>query len=377
MDESPQSAVVVPGKDGILRIDHATPPPDVAAAAVPVAEPVVLEAPQPAPMPQPQYSQLTPVYAPTPFNTPVDIAQPAVKGVEFVMPMPPNVPVLAADSAYAPPPFVPIVEQPAPVVVTPEPGQPTLDSAPLLPITSPGSITDPGMVQALPTPNAQDYEQSIQSMDIDTMVSGLSDVTAEYVAPPAPVPQLYQAPTPTQSFTTPALPPVQPVAVNPVANYFQSMPTAATAIMPVAVNASSGGVWSRFKVPIIIAAGVIVLGLGAWGVSAIVNNQNIAVTPAPIEAPAIEAPVVEPPVIQAPVGLAPDPSETLVEQPPVVIEPPAPVPIRQTPTSVNTAAGDDDAHRPEKLTIAALGIKAPLQSVNLTTTGTIEIPTSV
>lgn len=406
MDESPQRAVVVPDRDGVLRIDH--PAPQHEAPPVAIVPDPLSEAPQPvfSPQPlepavQPQYSQLTPVYAPTPVNNPTDIPQPAIKGMEFVVPAPPPpapmfAPTPAPDSAYAPPPpeLVEEVVAPAPVADSSQPADPANDSAPLLPITSLNSITDPGLVQSLPTPYSQDYEQSIQNVDLDTMVSGTSDVVAAPestvpafvplpVAPVfdtqpsfAPPPPQYQAPALAQAFTNPPDQPPRPAATNPVASYFQSMPGGASGV-PIMAAAAPTGIWPRFKVPILIAIGVIVLGLGALGVSAIINSQNVATTPPATETPVTEEPVEEEPaVIQPPVGLAPEPETPVVEETPVVV-PPTPVPVQQAPTAVNTAAGDVDAQSPDVLTISRLGIKASVQSVGMTTTGAVEAPSSV
>jgi hypothetical protein len=145
--------------------------------------------------------------------------------------------------------------------------------------------------------------------------------------------------------------------------------------MPMAAAPTASGIWPRFKIPILIGIGVIVLGLGALGVGAVINSQKVAVTPTTTETPVVETPVEETPVVQAPTGLAPDPTlETPVVETPVITETPAPTPVAQAPIEVNTAAGDVFALQPDVLTIAALGIKASVQSVGMTTSGAIEAP---
>ena len=68
--------------------------------SVPVLNAVSIAAPVTA---SPRFSQLTPVYQPTPTNTPADIAQPRVKGIEFVTPAASKPAVVAAAAPLASP----------------------------------------------------------------------------------------------------------------------------------------------------------------------------------------------------------------------------------------------------------------------------------
>jgi hypothetical protein len=107
------------------------------------------------PVTQPQFSQLTPIYAPGPTNTVDDIPQPLVKGIEFVqaptpMPMPPA-------------PVMPPVPQP--VVVTPDP-LPASAALPLPPAQLIQPVLPPMPVAPIAaTPPVQSFEEPTTTVD--------------------------------------------------------------------------------------------------------------------------------------------------------------------------------------------------------------------
>jgi LPXTG-site transpeptidase (sortase) family protein len=119
----PASISVAPRDNSVLYIDHnhnSQEPATNNAGTMPI--PVVPETV----IKQPQFSQLTPIYQQTPTNSPADIVQPKVKGIEFVAkpaaptvaPTKPSMTNIVADKS---------VDLPLPPVVSHEPIAPKLE----------------------------------------------------------------------------------------------------------------------------------------------------------------------------------------------------------------------------------------------------------
>ncbi len=154
----------------------------------------------PVPPIQPQFSQLTPVYASGPTNTVADIQQPAVKGIEFVQ--------APTTGLSAPAPLVyPDPVMPAPAA--PQLIEPILSSS--VPLTS-----EPTAMNIAPEPSMPQPIQSVDSMsgavDYNAIENQLENLDLDQnVAVQTPEPSI-------NTFTAPVnlpLPPVPPVPTGP------------------------------------------------------------------------------------------------------------------------------------------------------------------
>lgn len=144
------------------------------------------------PAPQPQYSQLTPVYAPTPTNTPADIPQPAVKGIEFIKPSTQVAPVSAqpAPIVSATPvqqPVAPKIQAPAPIVSKPASmPTPTVVNIPPVPV-----LPTPRIQTPTPTPAPAPVVAPAQIAPVAPAPPQVNPISAPKpvapVAPPAPI----------------------------------------------------------------------------------------------------------------------------------------------------------------------------------------------
>lgn len=253
--------------DGLLQ---SAPVPVQSVSATPPASPV---APPPIVQPQPQYSQLTPVYAPTPTNTPADIPQPAVKGIEFVQPAaaliqpaPPVEPV-AVSPAIMPPPVATPLPTTVPPLQSPQLIQPVLPPPPAT--TSPPTVTPPlpPAIDTLATSSANytNIENQIEDVDLDQMVGAVpaSNVTQQAVPAPQPV-----AP----ATSTPA------AAAN---TYFQSKGQIVSDV-PITDTKSGRNIDPKLiRRVAIIAGSIIILGVISYFViTAIAGNNKEPVAPA-------------------------------------------------------------------------------------------------
>lgn len=348
----------------------------------------------------PVFSPVTPVYVPTPTNTAADIAQPAVKGLEFVSNPTPTV---------LPPPVQPIAPPPV---------------APITPVTSgpinsidgviggpSASMTTPPTQQTgaidMPTPSGPEssvsqLEQTIQDIDIDQMIDTMPNLT-EAIETPAPVSPIApiapsmaivsSAPPPlSQSIPQPPAPPA-PVSASPVANYFQSMSSGAATMPSVIASKASDG-FAKFKKPLIIAGiAILVLATGAYAITAVVTNNNakqaikttptttttdVATTPDTTTNDTTTNTTTTPPVTTTP--------EAPAVTPPVTTPAPAPTPAPSVtptptvvPTTANTAAYDGNiSEQPRSITINNLGVRAAsIENVGVMSTGAMGVPSSI
>lgn len=224
---------------------------------------------------QPQFSQLTPVYAQAPVKTLNDIPQPAVKGIEFVQTPTPVQPVnLQPQAPVVPtlPPATPVLDQPfklptptvvsapiAPVAApTPPPPMPPANPEPFkLPTPSPtfqpnaqtpvenqDNQLNPDTTPDLPEVNQNSTYESVNGLvgqldqiDLDQkMAQGTTDDQATIVpVAPAVTPFTVEAPKPVESIVD-----VEPVAA-PVAEVHEDPtpePTAPAPVEPVKIDAA-------------------------------------------------------------------------------------------------------------------------------------------
>ena len=436
-----------PSNGGDLTINHAAP-----------------IAPQPVPqnpIPQPQYSQLTPVYAPTPTNTPADIPQPAVKGIEFVKPSPQVAPVAVS----APTPMHVAVPAPVPVPVTPTlvapvmpkpltpplpvvniPPVPTpVAQAPIMPVPKPASsLPVPTTVSALPPlpptlptsySTIEEAESQIENVDLDQIMgtpkesmSTIAPVQAEptqiksepviasfpaptHIDEPAPVttitaPKQSVSPIETQSSEPVKAP--EPVAVTapvsvPVATnaseaakyYFQNSMNKNHDI-PIVINANKVQRSTMIRIAIIVAAVIIlcVAGFFVWG--AISSSQKQTAIPSTktttnqgtstnITEPTFTTPTTTE-TTTTPATTTTDPvvTETPAVTTPVVTTPAVTTPTVTTPVVTNTTPSvpdsgisDDYASLPKYLSIDKLSINAPIEQLELTSSGAMGVPSNI
>jgi hypothetical protein len=308
-----------PSNGGDLTINHAAP-----------------IAPQPVPqnpIPQQQYSQLTPVYAPTPTNTPADIPQPAVKGIEFVKPSPQVPPVVSSVPAPMPTPMqtpviptsvAPVIPRPLtpalPVVnIPPAPAMPAPKTPQTTPLSAP-SISLPPLPPTLPTSYStiEEAESQIDNVDLDQIMGTPKEpmpvvafaqaeptqIKPEPAIAPVPVPAHIAEPVPATIDTAPKQP-VSPIemqspepvkipepAVVPVpvsapaatnaseaAKYYFQNSTNKTQDIPIVINANKVQRSMIIRIAIIVVA-VIILGVGGffvWG--AISSSQKQTAIP--------------------------------------------------------------------------------------------------
>ena len=332
---SPAALAPAPIVQSAVPVVASTPvvpaPAPIVATPTPAPTPIAVTFPPepvapPAPV-TPQYSQLTPVYAPEPVNSPADIQQPAVKNIEFV---------------GAPTPIAP-----APVV-------------PVLPPAVEESLIAPAPVFVPPTPSRIVSEPVLQP-----------------AFTPAPV-----APAPSQFEQALALPPDEPVLASQPLSVPQSASYLgiASTLPTTSFGTSENHTFDRLKKPLIIAAiAVLLIGGGVFAATKIFGGTNTqqatqTETPAPSEeTPAVGATDPEPtPEEETP---APTPTPEPEEETPVV--PTAPTPGK-TPSVANTGISDSDtAGQPRNIRIPALNVSASFENVGLTSNGAIGAPTNI
>ena len=271
----------------MMNIDHSMSTTELQSAGVPAPSVPV----QP---PIPQFSQLTPVYAPGPTNTRADISQPAVKGIEFVQ----------SPTAASPAPFpTAIPPAPEPMIVAPSaPVSPSTSQLiqPILPPVSPPPIAPVSPTTALPADenvgmmsgaiNYSAIENQLEDLDLDQVVGAVPptpdfNIPAQVyvpstVTPSAAVPTPMPAPTPVIPTIAPAAVLDQPLAKPPDAgkSYFEN------AYQAIAQPTAPTGKTGRKRLNLnpvlvrrilIIAGIVIVLGVGGYfGVSAILGSHK-------------------------------------------------------------------------------------------------------
>lgn len=372
---------------------------------------------QPASPTQPQFSQLTPVYAPTPTNTPADIPQPPVKGIEFIQastPVPapvqppapqptaaPTVPPVIVDQPFKPQPSAaltpPTLEPAAPLAVaaplsnTPPPiapmppmpptsPQPFRPPEPTTPLRAPEEDLEPEADEPL-SPRGPNYdsiatlEKHIDSVDLDQKVG---------TSMQEPEPASFSIPEP-----VPAVEPTTPAKVEEVRNYFQNTYSADGSAVP----PSGGGGAPKFSLNnfspksirrvIIIAVAVIVIGIGGFLiVNAVLNSQqkqDVAIDDTPItETPIVIEPNSEETPIVTPVDEQEKPTTPIFTPTPTPAPTPTPVASEGVPTVANSGLNDSDvAATPRYLRIAKLDINARVETIGVTSSGAMGVPTDM
>lgn len=408
-----------------------TPPPSDGSFLGAVHDPSV-SSPPPAPT-QPQFSQLTPVYAATPANTPADIPQPPVKGIEFVQaptPTPvvvtPPTPIIQSRTTVTP---SVVVDQPfkpqAPILpptplatnspadtnlppATPTPSGPPMPPMPPLtptPFTPPEEPKRPEPTQEVSQDPAGDaVEQSMNEVDnlasIATIEKHLDSVDIdqkvnaklEQQAAPAIT---SEPPTPEEP-VTPAVEPAVPEKVEEVRSYFQNTfnggePSATPPTTPI-----GGGGGSKFsfgnlnpktvRLVAIIAAIVLIVGVGGFfAIGAIMNGQksdDIAIDKTPIvETPSDdeeeETPIVETPIVEEEEE---EPTTPIFTPEPTPTPTPTPTPVASptVPTVANSGLNDADiAAQPRYLRIAKLSVNAHVEHIGVTSSGAMGVPSDM
>jgi hypothetical protein len=254
---------------GLTPLNSLVPPPSASAGTL-----LVSHSPNPTdlpPMPpvvtpdeatsQQRYSQLTPVYAQTPTNTPADIPQPSVKGIEFIKTPAASVPALVS---------VPNLVEPLQKSIPPES---TYEQ---------GLETAQAVTRDL---HLQRIENEVADPDLDKTVAVAPAQLAAYrpIEQGAINPQHFTqaiVTKPSDQNTPLVTPVVKPEPSQPnVNNYFQSGPDKSiqsdVVIDPSSALSSQKKSNPIFKKVGIILAIVIVLGAGGYlVVHAIMSNQH-------------------------------------------------------------------------------------------------------
>ena len=391
----PTSRPVAPRNDGVLQIDH-TPAPVVpaevasiapAAPAAPIAptasvapiESVVAPAPViPTPV-APQFSQLTPIYQPTPTNTPADIAGPRVKGLDFVK---------------VPTPAKPLVTAPA-QTTAPRPVSAAASLQNALPeaMVIPADLPMPPTMPSMFGPQKIEYlEKNLDTVDLDQMEGVVNDAPMASVAPTVPVaaaaPQPFApvAPTQTSSAIEPAV--IAPASVAPqtdfVQQYFQQGPAEAAPVkrslasfIPVPKMKFS---FKNLDRKVVRRAGVLSLLTGIIAIGGYVVADSFFVNQQAKEVLAQDTSNSVPAESPALTESAPAAAETTTTTTPAQDTSAAQVAqaSQQVPATANSGVSYAvPADQPRYLTIKKLGIHAPVVSLGLTTGGAVDTPKNI
>ena len=332
---------------------------------------------------------VTPVIVESPSFEPIVPFADDMSEVADLMPVAESV-IETVPESIDTPEFVPepVAEQPA--FSLPPPPPPPVFELPVTPALTEEVVAEP--IEAA-RPEPAPLENAIENIDpivIPASSLGSTVRSMDFITPaPAPVvalppfetaaPEPIQPPAPStleRTFTRPPEPASRPVAVNPVAGYFQSI-AGGTSAIPTAATTNAPSWLSRFKKPIIIAGvSLLLIGIGVYATTTLIANNNArqAVQTEDTPEPVTEAPAVIPTEEEKP---AEEELPAIVPAPEVegVVQPTTPTVI---PAVANTSANDAEiAKQPRKISIPTLGISASIENIGLTPSGAIGAPSSI